>query len=152
MHQSDHAQAMADRFRELLEESGDSITESHYDELKLIIEAGLDTALVEAMTKIAGELSRMAENIQTKAEKKDRKREEEGEYSRQDARLAKRLDWMFHHQDMRIPLRPPRLCEKYKVEGCAVRTTPLALTSWRCARRTLQLNQCLQITRITTCA
>ena len=68
MHQSDHAQAMADRFRELLEESGDSITESHYDELKLIIEAGLDTALVEAMTKIAGELSRMAENIQSKAD------------------------------------------------------------------------------------
>ena len=68
MHQSDHAQAMADRFRELLEESGDSIPESHYDELKLIIEAGLDTALVEAMSRIAGELSRMAEDIQSKAD------------------------------------------------------------------------------------
>ena len=68
MHQSDHAQAMAERFRELVEESGDSLSASHFDELKLIIEAGLDTALLEVMEKIAGELNRMAHNIQNKAE------------------------------------------------------------------------------------
>ncbi len=68
MHQSDHAQAMADRFRELVETSGDSLSDDHYDELRLIIEAGLDTALVEAMQKIAGQLSRMASDIQNKAE------------------------------------------------------------------------------------
>ena len=68
MHQSDHAQAMADRFRELVETSGDSLSDDHYDELKLIIEAGLDTALVEVMQKIAGQLSQMASDIQNKAE------------------------------------------------------------------------------------
>jgi hypothetical protein len=68
MHQSDHAQAMAERFRELVEEAGDSLPENHYDELKLIIEAGLDTALVEVMEKIAGELNRVAHDIQNSAE------------------------------------------------------------------------------------
>jgi hypothetical protein len=68
MHQSDHAQAMADRFRELVEESGDSLPGTHYDELKLIIEAGLDTALVEVMEKIAGQLKQMAHEIQNNAE------------------------------------------------------------------------------------
>ena len=68
MHQSDHAQAMADRFRELVEESGNSLPENQYDELRLIIEAGLDTALVEVMEKISSQLSRMANEIKNKAE------------------------------------------------------------------------------------
>ena len=68
MHQSDHAQAMADRFRELVEEAGDSLPVNHYDELKLIIEAGLDTVLVEVMEKIASQLSKMSHDIQNKAE------------------------------------------------------------------------------------
>lgn len=68
MHQSDHAQAMAERFRELVEDAGDSLPENHYEELKLIIEAGLDTALVEAMEKIAGELNKMSQEIQNNAE------------------------------------------------------------------------------------
>ncbi|UCB55216.1 MAG: hypothetical protein JSW45_01375 [Thiotrichales bacterium] len=68
MHQSNHAQAMTDRFREMIEESGDSLSPHHYDELRLIIEAGLDTALVEVMEKISSQLSKMAEEIQNKAE------------------------------------------------------------------------------------
>ena len=68
MHQSNHAQAMTDRFRELIEESGDSLPANHYDELRLIIEAGLDTALVEAMEKISSQLTKMADEIQNKAE------------------------------------------------------------------------------------
>ncbi len=68
MHQSDHAQAMAERFRDLVESSGDSLPDNHYDELRLIIEAGLDTALVEAMQKIAGQLSQMASEIRNNAE------------------------------------------------------------------------------------
>ena len=68
MHQSDHAQAMAERFRELVEDAGDSLPANHYDELKLIIEAGLDTALVEVMEKIAGELNRMSHDILNNAE------------------------------------------------------------------------------------
>jgi len=68
MHQTDHAQAMADRFRELVEEAGSHLPENHYDELKLIIEAGLDTALIEVMEKIAGQLNDLAHEITNKAE------------------------------------------------------------------------------------
>jgi hypothetical protein len=68
MHQSDHAQAMAERFRELVEDAGDSLPANHYDELKLIIEAGLDTVLVEVMEKIAGQLNKMSHEIQNNAE------------------------------------------------------------------------------------
>ena len=63
MHQTDHAQAMADRFRELVEQAGDSLSDGHYDELKLIIEAGLDTALVENTEKIATKLNKLASDI-----------------------------------------------------------------------------------------
>ncbi len=68
MHQSDHAQAMAERFRELVEDAGDSLPVNHYEELKLIIEAGLDTVLVEVMEKIAGQLNKMSHEIQNNAE------------------------------------------------------------------------------------
>jgi hypothetical protein len=68
MHQSDHAQAMADRFRELVEDAGDSLPAEHYDELKLIIEAGLDTVLVDVMEKIANQLTKMSHDIQNNAE------------------------------------------------------------------------------------
>ncbi len=68
MHQSDHAQAMADRFRELVEEAGDSLPAEHYDELKLIIEAGLDTVLVDVMEKISNQLNKLSHEIQNNAE------------------------------------------------------------------------------------
>ncbi|MGB5540609.1 MAG: phosphatase [Gammaproteobacteria bacterium] len=68
MHQTDHAQAMTDRFHELVEQSGDSLPENHYDELRLIIEAGLDTALAEMMENIADKLTAMAHDIQHDAE------------------------------------------------------------------------------------
>ncbi len=68
MHQSDHARAMAERFRELVEDAGDSLAVEHYDELRLIIEAGIDTALIEAMEKIANQLTKMSHDIQNKAE------------------------------------------------------------------------------------
>ena len=68
MHQSEHAQAMAERFRELVEDAGDSLPADHYDELQLIIEAGLDTALVEVMEKIAGQLNKMSHDILNNAE------------------------------------------------------------------------------------
>jgi hypothetical protein len=68
MHQSDHAQAMADRFRELVEGTGDSLSVEHYDELKLIIESGLDTVLYDVMEKIAAQLNKLSHDIQNNAE------------------------------------------------------------------------------------
>ena len=67
MHQNDHAQRMTDRFRELVEQSGDTLPVNHYDELRLIIEAGLDTALVETMEKIADKLVKMSQEIKHNA-------------------------------------------------------------------------------------
>lgn len=64
MHQTEHAQNMVDRFRELLEASGDQLAPHHYDELRLIIEAGLDSALVETLEKTSGKLTQMAHDIQ----------------------------------------------------------------------------------------
>ncbi len=68
MNQAKHAEAMVNRFRELVEEAGDSLPVNHYNELKLIIEAGLDTALLESMEKVAGNLDGLAEDIRQNAE------------------------------------------------------------------------------------
>jgi hypothetical protein len=67
MHQAKHAEAMANRFRELVEDAGDSLPVNHYNELKLIIEAGLDTALLESMEKIADKLNGLANDLQHNA-------------------------------------------------------------------------------------
>jgi hypothetical protein len=68
MHQSDHAQTMVDRFRDLVESAGGSLKEEHFDELRLIIEAGLDTALLGTMEKIAQKLDSLAHGIRNRAE------------------------------------------------------------------------------------
>jgi len=68
MHQVKHSEAMTNRFRELVEEAGDSLPASHYNELKLIIEAGIDTALLECMKKVADSLNSLAEDIQHNAD------------------------------------------------------------------------------------
>jgi hypothetical protein len=68
MQQAKHAEAMVERFRELVEDSGDSLPVNHYNELKLIIEAGLDTALLEMMRKVSDRLRGLAEDIQHDAD------------------------------------------------------------------------------------
>ena len=68
MHKTKHAQQMADRFRQLVEEAGDSLPEEHYDELVLIIEAGIDTALVERLEKIADKLQALSHTVRNDAE------------------------------------------------------------------------------------
>ena len=64
MHQAEHARQMTQRFRELVENSGDVLPEQHYEELALIIESGLDTALLDVMGKISDKLTKMADDIQ----------------------------------------------------------------------------------------
>jgi hypothetical protein len=67
MQQNKHAEAMVTRFRELVEDAGDSLSVNHYNELKLIIEAGLDTALLEAMEKVALQLDDVSHDIRHNA-------------------------------------------------------------------------------------
>jgi len=68
MRQAKHAEQMANRFRELVEDAGDSLSVNHYNELKLIIEAGLDTALLENAERITERLTSLAQDIQHNAE------------------------------------------------------------------------------------
>ena len=68
MQQAKHAEQMVDRFRELVEDAGDSLSTEHYNELKLIIEAGLDTALLENLKRVTEKLTGLAHEIQHNAE------------------------------------------------------------------------------------
>jgi len=68
MQQAKHAEQMVTRFRELVEDAGDSLSANHYNELTLIIEAGLDTALLENMERITEKLTSLAHDIQHNAE------------------------------------------------------------------------------------
>ena len=63
MQRTKHAQEIASRFRELVEDAGDSLVASHYDELTLLIESGIDAALVDYMNSVAEKLERMAHDI-----------------------------------------------------------------------------------------
>ncbi len=69
MNQSEHARRMVERFRELVASAGDSLPESHYDELQLIIEAGVDAALIEQLEKVATRLEQFAAEIKRTAER-----------------------------------------------------------------------------------
>lgn len=68
MHRTKHAQEITNRFRELVENAGDSLSVEHYDELSLLIEAGLDTALIDYMELAATRLETMAHEIRHSAE------------------------------------------------------------------------------------
>lgn len=68
MHKTKHAQQISQRFREIIETAGDSLADEHYNELSLLIEAGIDTALVEYMEKVADELDKLARNVRHDAE------------------------------------------------------------------------------------
>ena len=68
MHKTKHAQQITDRFRQLVEMAGDSLAEEHYDELSLLIEAGIDTALVERLEKMADRLQALAHSVRNDAE------------------------------------------------------------------------------------
>jgi len=67
MRQNEHTEAMVTRFRELVEDSGDSLSVNHYNELRLIIEAGLDTAIMEALQKVADRLDGVSKEIRRNA-------------------------------------------------------------------------------------
>ena len=68
MDQSQHAKKIADRFRDIVQTSGDTLSDDHYDELVLLVEAGLDSALLGRMEHIADRLTEMAEGIRHDAE------------------------------------------------------------------------------------
>ena len=68
MKRTRHAQDIADRFRELVEEAGHTLPEEHYAQLTLLVEAGIDTALLESLEKTATQLDKLARNIRHNSE------------------------------------------------------------------------------------
>lgn len=68
MKHSNHAEEITRRFRELIEDAGDSLVDSHYNELSLLIEAGIETALVDKLEKMADKLDKIANDIRHDAE------------------------------------------------------------------------------------
>lgn len=68
MHRTRHAQDIASRFRTMMEEAGDSLSDEHFDELVLLVEAGIDTALVERLEKMADAISDLADKVRSDAE------------------------------------------------------------------------------------
>ena len=69
MRRTKHAQDISDRFKEMVEAEGDSLSEEHLRELTLLIEAGIDTALVESLESIANKVEGLAHEIRTEAER-----------------------------------------------------------------------------------
>jgi len=68
MHKNKQAKNIANRFRELVESAGHSLQSEHYDELELLIEAGIDTALVGKLEKISAKLNDLSHAVQHDAE------------------------------------------------------------------------------------
>ena len=68
MKKTQHAQKITDRFREMVTQAGDTLPESHYEELSLLIEAGIDTALVERLEKMADKLQSLSQAVRSDAE------------------------------------------------------------------------------------
>ncbi len=68
MKRTQHAQNITERFREMVEQDGDTLPNKHYDELVLLIEAGIDTALVEKLEQVADKVESLAHNIRNDAE------------------------------------------------------------------------------------
>lgn len=68
MERSNHAQEITNRFRELVENAGDTLPPHHYDELSLLIESGIDTALVDYMERLATRLTKLAAEVRKGAE------------------------------------------------------------------------------------
>ena len=68
MKKTPHAQKITDRFRDMVNQAGDSLPEEHYDELALLVEAGIDTALVEHLEKMANKLQSLANAVRNDAE------------------------------------------------------------------------------------
>lgn len=68
MERSQHARQIAQRFRALVSDAGDTLADEHYDELALLIEAGIDTAVVEHLERTAEKVERLAAELRMSAE------------------------------------------------------------------------------------
>jgi len=68
LHQTQHAQKITDRFKDLVSQAGHTLPKEHYDELVLLFEAGIDTALLDRLEQMADKLQSLAHAVRNDAE------------------------------------------------------------------------------------
>ena len=61
--QTKHASQVVNRFRQMLMEAGDSLSDEHYQELSLLIEAALNAVAFEQLEVFASKLEQLAHSI-----------------------------------------------------------------------------------------
>jgi hypothetical protein len=66
--QFSHAQKVANRFRDIVVESGDEISDEHISELVLLIESAIDAALLEKVERHADKVAALANEIRNDVE------------------------------------------------------------------------------------
>ena len=66
-----HAREVAARFRELVNEAGESLRPARYEELELLVEAAIDTALMRRLEGVAETLDELSRRLRHEAESFD---------------------------------------------------------------------------------
>ncbi len=67
--QREHARQVVERFRGMLSPSGrQHVGEAHFDELALLVEAAISSAVLEAMESVADRLEALAHEMRNQAE------------------------------------------------------------------------------------
>lgn len=64
-----HAQQVVERFRDMLSESGrQHVGQAHFDELSLLIESAISSAVLEELEAAADKMDRLAHELRSTAE------------------------------------------------------------------------------------
>ena len=63
-----HAEKIVSRFRQLVETAGHSLDDGHYEQLTLLVEAGIDAALLDKLEKVADKLQILSHAVRHDAE------------------------------------------------------------------------------------
>lgn len=70
--QTDHAQQVVDSFKEKLSKSGlEHVGQKHFDELQLLIESAIDSAVYLEIERIADKLDSLSHEVRQSAERFD---------------------------------------------------------------------------------
>jgi hypothetical protein len=67
--QTEHAARVVARFKEMLSADGKQVGKPHLDELELLIESAIDSAVLEEAEHFADRLEQMAQEMRKRAER-----------------------------------------------------------------------------------
>lgn len=67
--QTEHAARVVTRFKQMLSAAGQQVGKQHFDELELLIESAIDSAVLEETEHFADQLEQMAHEMRRRAER-----------------------------------------------------------------------------------